>query len=182
MYNLVMTKEFLIKLIHKAIDEDLISLSDDIFSKNLESIHLQGYKYEGYYSYIDSLETYLKSNLDLLNADVRKALFAVPYMPILTEVKDSPPTKYGEDAKVENSIIADGCIIEGEVKNSIIFRGVKVDSRTCITNSVIMGNCIIGNDATLNCVIADKGVIVKDGRILSGHPTMPFHIKKGSII
>ena len=83
---------------------------------------------------------------------------------------------------VSNSLIADGCIIEGKVENSIIFRGVHIARGTTVKNSIIMQDGIIGKNVTLNCVIADKNAVIRDGRMLSGHETLPFFIDKGVTI
>ena len=86
------------------------------------------------------------------------------------------------DASVKNSLIADGCVIEGEVENSILFRGVHIGKGTVIKNCIIMQDSVIGRDVSLNCVIADKNVVIKDGRNLSGHETHPFSLSKGTVI
>jgi glucose-1-phosphate adenylyltransferase len=87
-----------------------------------------------------------------------------------------------EGASVNNSLIADGCVIEGTVENSILFRGVHVGKGTVIKNCIIMQDADIGKNVNLNCVIADKNVVIKDGRNLSGHETHPFSIAKGTTI
>ena len=83
---------------------------------------------------------------------------------------------------MKNSLIADGCKIEGEVYNSVIFRGVKVGRGTVIRNSVVMQNTITGENVTLNCIITDKNVVIRDRRNLSGCETHPFYISKGTVI
>ena len=96
--------------------------------------------------------------------------------------RNSAPTKYDSEAKISNCMIADGCTIEGEVENSIIFRGVKVGRGTVVKNSILLQDTYTGSDVSLNCVITDKNVIIRDGRTLSGHETMPFFIgKNGSV-
>ena len=83
---------------------------------------------------------------------------------------------------VTNSLIADGCVIEGKVENSIIFRGVHVARGAVVKNSILMQDTIVSKDASLNCVITDKNAVIRDSRILSGHETHPFFIDKGAII
>ena len=112
--------------------------------------------------------------------DDRKEVFNITNRPIYTKVRNSPPTRYTEGAKVTNSIIADGCVIEGVVENSILFRGVKVGKGTVIKNCILLQDTCVGENCSLNCVITDKNVVVKDGRNLSGHETMPFFIEKGA--
>ncbi len=154
----------------------------DIIARNVGHAKIQVYRYDGYYALVGSLASYFECNMKLLKADVRADLFGVRNRPILTKVRNSPPTKYSSDAKVSNSLIADGCVIEGRVENSILFRGVKVGKGTIVRNCILMQNTYVGSDAALNCVISDKNVIIKDGRVLSGHETMPFFIGKGVMI
>ncbi len=154
----------------------------DIVSRNIGQDKIMVYRYDGYYSMVGSLASFFESNMKLLERDAREGLFGIKNRPVLTKVRNSPPTKYSSDAKVTDSLIADGCVIEGHVENSILFRGVKVGKGTIVRNSILMQDTYVGNDAALNCVVADKNVIIKDGRVLSGHETMPFFIGKGGLI
>ena len=101
---------------------------------------------------------------------------------VFTKIRDSAPTKYGNSAIVKNSMIADGCIIEGEVENSIIFRNVKVARGTVVKNSIIMQNTVLGENSSLNCIITDKNVVIKDKKVLSGSENHPFYIGKGIMV
>ena len=179
--TMVMRKDFLKNHLLVANNKGYKTLLE-YWSDNASHIKIDGYEFKEYYAYIDSLESYLASNLDLLDLKVREELFRKPYRPIYTSVNDSPATTYGEDAVVENSIIADGCIINGTVKNSVIFRGVKIDKDAEINNCVIMQDSIIGVNATLSHIVTDKNVFIGDNRTLCGHDTHPFFIEKGSII
>ena len=117
--------------------------------------------------------------MDMLTQEAREGLFGIKNRPVLTKVRNSAPTKYKEGADVKNSFIADGCVIEGTVENSILFRGVKVGKGTVVKNSIRLQDTYTGSDVTLNCVITDKDVTIRDGRHLSGHETMPFFVGKG---
>ena len=121
---------------------------------------------------------YYTCNLELLDSAVRKQLFNVPGRPVLTKVRNSPPTKYAESAVVKNSLIADGCMIEGRVENSVIFRGVKIGKDTVVRNSILMQDTFTGEKVSLNCVITDKNVVIRDGRVLSGCEEVPFYLAK----
>ena len=99
-----------------------------------------------------------------------------------THVRNSPPTRYTEGSYVKNSLLADGCVIRGTVENSIIFRGVTVDKGAVIKNSIVMQDGYISKNCALNCAILDKNAVLKEGRVLSGHPTIPFYVPKNSII
>ena len=116
--------------------------------------------------------------MQLLDKDVRLELFKGKN-PILTRIKNSVPTIYGENCKITNSLIADGCTIDGIVENCIIFRDVKIEKGAVVKNSIIMQNTTIEADASLNCVITDKDVNIGTGRFLAGTETMPFIINKG---
>ncbi len=154
----------------------------DIVSRNIGQDKIMVYHYDGYYSMVGSLTSFFESNMKLLGSEAREGLFGIKNRPVLTKVRNSPPTKYSSDAKVTDSLIADGCVIEGQVENSILFRGVKVGKGTIVRNSILMQDTYVGSDVALNCVVTDKNVIIKDGRVLSGHETMPFFIGKGGMI
>ena len=132
--------------------------------------------------YLEDLPTYLSGSLALLDHDVRKQLFHSDSGPVITKTKDSPATRYGKGAKVSNSMIADGAVIEGEVRNSIIFRGARIKKNAVVENSVILQDSTVGEGAHLTCAILDKDVIINDGRLLSGYVTHPFLCRKGERI
>ena len=132
--------------------------------------------------YLETLPSYLSGSLALLDYDVRKNVFHGEPGPIITKTKDSPATRYGKDAVITNSLIADGAVIEGEVRNSIIFRGVRIKKNAIVENSVIMQDSTVGEGAHLNHAVLDKEVIIKDGRLLSGYLTHPFFCRKGERI
>ncbi len=100
--------------------------------------------------------------------------------PIYTKVRDEAPVRYGLGSQVRNSLLADGCHIEGEVENSVLFRGVTVGKGVKVKNSVIMQGTTIGDGSSLECVVADKNVTIREGRTITGFRTYPVYIKKGS--
>ncbi|MGI6715591.1 MAG: glucose-1-phosphate adenylyltransferase subunit GlgD [Eubacteriales bacterium] len=174
----VMGRRFLESLVTEAIAYNYNSFVQDIVRKNINVKNIQVFRHEGYFATIDSMQTYYMCNMDLLNEQVRKSLFDVPGRPVLTKVRNSPPTVYADGAEVKNSLIADGCIIHGRVENSVLFRGVTVGKNAYVKNSILMQDTIVGDNVTLNAVIADKNVVIRDGRSLSGHETLPFYIGK----
>lgn len=139
------------------------------------------YEVDNYVAVIDRIPTYFKSSMDLLNPEVREDLF-YNHSTILTKVKDSVPTKYKEGANVHNSLIADGCEIDGTVENSVLFRSVKVGKGAVIRNSIIMENGIIMENAQLDYTITDKDCIIQSGRRLSGYESYPMVVVKGKVI
>ena len=179
---MIVRREYLIDLIDEAEARGYDSFSRDIIIRNLGKHRFFAFEYDGYFNYIDSMQKYFFCNMKMLDSSKRKLVFHVKNRPIYTKVRNSAPTRYTESAKVTNSIIADGCVIEGVVENSILFRGVKVGKGTVIKNSILLQNTYAGDDVYLNCVVTDKDVTIKNGKMLSGHETLPFYIGKGTTI
>lgn len=178
----VMRRMYLLNIVRDSIAHGYKSFFHDIISKNLLHSDYYIYNFDGYTSTVNSLSAYFACNMDVLRPEVRRQLFEIPYRPVYTKVRSSAPTKYLDGAKIRNCLIADGCIIEGSAENSIIFRGVHIARGSQVKNSILMQDTIIGKDVSLNCVITDKNAVIRDGRVLSGHETMPFYIDKGVIL
>jgi glucose-1-phosphate adenylyltransferase len=99
-----------------------------------------------------------------------------------TKVRNSPSTQYVEGSSVKNSMIADGCVIEGTVENCILFRGVRIGKGSVVKNCILFQDTMVGEGSSLNCVITDKNVSIRHGVTLSGHPSKPFYIDKNKMI
>ena len=117
----------------------------------------------------------------LMMPKVREQLFC-PQRPIYTKVRDEMPARYGLGAHISNSLVADGCVIEGEVENCVLFRGVKIAKGTKLQNCVVMQDSVIGPNSRLSYVIMDKDVVIKNDRSLLGFQSYPVFINKGSIV
>ena len=154
----------------------------NIVAKHIKEKRVRAYRFEGWYAYVSSLESYFAISMQLLEDDARHSLFAQANRQIYTKLRNSAPVKYTEDAVVKNSLVADGCVIEGTVENSILFRGVHVGRGTVVRKSILLQDSYVGANVNLNCVVTDKNVVIKDGRNLSGHETMPFFIEKGTMV
>ena len=176
---MVFKRSFLVNALIDASARGYTSFYKDVVSKSIGNAIVKVYSYSGAYFPVSSLNAYYECNMNLLRSDVRSSLLCENSRPILTKVRNSPPTRYTSDARVKNSLIADGCVIEGSVENAVIFRGVRVGRGTIVRNSILMQDTYVGSDVALNCVITDKNVLVKDGNILSGNKSMPFFIGKG---
>ena len=127
---------------------------------------------------VAGMESYFAANMALLNSEARAQLFPAE-RPVFTKVRDEVPAKYGLNAKVENSLVADGCIIEGQLENCIVFRGVHVGRGSVVKNCILMQDAIVGENADLNYVVADKDVVIRSGRTLCGYSTIPIYLQKG---
>ena len=158
------------------------SFSRDIIRQNLDKKLIRAYRYDGWYAYIGTLESYFRTSMELLTPDARRGLFGAADRKIYTKIRNSAPTKYCEGAEVKNSLLADGCVIEGTVENSILFRDVRVGRGTVVKNCVILQNTDIGDNVQLNCVITDKDVTVGAGAVLNGAAHHPFVLAKGSTV
>ncbi len=179
---MVINRNFLLNVINDAGSHGYSDFYRDIVARNLSRARIYRYLYEGIFIQITSLESYFRNSMRLLDVDVRHGLFEADNRPVYTKLRNSAPTRYAGDATVVNSYVADGCVIEGRVENSIIFRGVTVGKGTVVKNSILMQDTFTGKNVSLNCVITDKNVVIRDDRILSGHESMPFFIPKGSMV
>ncbi|NLK70140.1 MAG: glucose-1-phosphate adenylyltransferase subunit GlgD [Clostridiales bacterium] len=177
----IMSKPFLKKIVKEAMSRSLYSFRRNILQGKKDEFKIMGYEHTGYYSKIDSLNSYYESNMALLDTEIRKKLFKQS-APIYTKVRDNGPVKYGLESKINNSLIADGCIIEGTVENCVLFRGVKVGKNTVVKNCILMQNTIVEDDCNLNYVITDKNVQVGKGRVITGSETYPLFIGKNATI
>ena len=180
---MVMSRHYLQEIVLDAIAHNYNSLTKDIMLKNVNRKNYRTYRYNGYFASICSSEDYYKSNMELIkDKTVREQLFGVKNRPVYTKVRNSAPTYYSPDAKVKNSLIADGCEIYGEVENSIIFRGTKIGKGTVVKNCILFQDTFTGENVKLNCVIADKNVVIRDNKNLSGDESLPFYLAKGKMI
>ncbi len=177
-------------LIRKALLERLIgdaqsyayaSFEKDIIQKNISTLNIYGYKVAEWNCTIDSMNTYFDANMQLLKKDARKELFSSEN-PVYTKVRDDMPVVYGIASECKNSLIADGCQIEGTVKNSIVFRGARVAKGAVVENSILMQDAFVGEDAKLNCVIMDKNTVITPKKVLSGDKSYPLFIGKEIVI
>lgn len=178
----IMKKALLSSLVHNAIKNQYRSFNRDILKENLKTLKIYGFNFTDYFGSISSMRSYYELNMDLLNPDIRNELFNQQGRSVYTKVRDSAPTKYGKNALVHNSLIADGCYIDGVVENSVIFRGTTIKQDVEVKNSIIMQGTKIGNGSKLNYVISDKNVTISDGTILHAAKQNPLYIKKGEII
>jgi glucose-1-phosphate adenylyltransferase len=177
----VISKALLMDLVTDAAARNLKIFGRDILQRNVNKLKIYGYPAHGYTAVIDSIQSYMNANMDLLKPEVRAALFPKG-RPVYTKSRDDMPAKYGLSAFVKNSLIADGCRIEGTVENSILFRGVQIGKGAVVRNSMILQDTNLGKNAALTWVITDKDVAIQDGRVLTGFDSYPVFIAKGSIV
>lgn len=176
----VINRSFLIDIASWFSNLDFLGIRT-IVAEHLGDANIGRYEFDGEVIVISTLADYLAGNLALLNADTHRAIFH-PDRQVYTNVQDRAPTFYTTTAKVKNSIIAAGCIIEGEVENSVIFRSSNVHKGAVVKNSVLMQHCNVSCGAYLNNFICDKRVHVMENAHIEGTPQAPFFAQKGQII
>ncbi|MEA5010578.1 MAG: glucose-1-phosphate adenylyltransferase subunit GlgD [Angelakisella sp.] len=173
----IIERDLLIRLISEAVTRNKHSFQKDILQAQADRDGVNCYHFKGTCARIHCMESYFKANMLLLDKEVRTQIFD-PRRPVYTKVRDEVPARYGLRSQVSNSLVADGCIIEGRVENSIIFRGVRIGQGAVIKNSIIMQGCVIEDNAQLSYVVADKDVLIRDGRSLGGYLTYPLYLPK----
>ena len=159
----------------------IYSFAKSILQARCNDYKIMAYKHEGYFSKITDIKSYYNANMALLDTDKRQKLFP-DNAPVYTKVRDNPPAKFAIGAKVKNSLIADGCIIEGTVENSVLFRGVKVGKGAVIKNSIVMQSSVIEEKAAFINGIADKDVTITKNRTITGSAEYPVFITKGATV
>lgn len=177
----VMSMDFLIETVNDAMARGNVSFERNILQEKCRELKIKIYEYDNYFSKLNSPESYFKSNMALLEPENARKLF-VPKRSIYTKVSDNAPAKYDLDSKVSNSLIADGCIIEGEVENSVLFRGVKVGKGAKVKNCILMQGTVVGDNAELNYLITDKNVSICENHILTSSPQYPMYVGKGASV
>ena len=179
---MIVRRTYLQRVVADAVSRGYTKFHRDVIYRNLDRDRFFVVRYDGFFARVNSVESYFRCSMRLLDRKSRVNLFYRRNQPIFTKVRNSAPTRYLPDAKVKNSLIADGCVIEGTVENSVLFRGVRVGKGTVVKNSILMQDTYTGENVKLSCVITDKDVVIKDDRELCGHETLPFYIGKGMTV
>ena len=177
----IIQREALITMIRDASIRGLVYFEKDILARNLELLNVQGYEYTGYTARIADCRTYFEENMRLLDPANLDALFPAE-LPVYTKVHDNAPTRYAMDSHVKNSVVADGCIIEGDVENCVLFRGVKVKKGAKVKNCVLMQNTIVEPGAHVEYVVTDKNVKITTDKALAGSDTFPVYVAKNRTV
>ncbi len=177
----ILRKDLLEYLVEDCISHGKYLFITDLLMNNLSRLNYFGFKHSGYVGRLHSVASYYKLNMDMLRPEVQRDLFYSGNN-IYTKIKDEAPAKYMHDSKIQNSLVANGCIIEGEVENSVLFRSVNIARGAKIKNCIIMQDSEIAQDVDLENVIIDKRVQIRPGRRLIGDKEFPVIIRKGAIL
>ena len=177
----ILSKSLLLSLVDHCAAHNIPSFSQGVLQSRVHTLNIVPYIFDGYAARLQSVPGYFARSMELLDPKVRADLF-VPDRPIKTKDQSNPSTYYGENGRSVNSLVADGCIIEGTVSNSILFRGVRVEAGAHVENCILMQGTTIQQGAVLKYTITDKNVHVNPGRMLMGHATYPLAIAKDETV
>lgn len=172
----VIAKDLLVEQVRQAYVKGLTYFERDILAPQLGELNVKAYKHEGYYARILDINSYFAENMRLLKEENVNALFEKN--PVYTKIRDDNPTRYAAGSRAKNVMAADGCVIEGDVENSILFKGVKVGKGAKVRNSVLMQDTVIETGATVEHTITDKNVKVTAYKELKGTDTFPVFVEK----
>ncbi len=172
----VVERELLIDMVNTAFVRGQQFFERDVLLAQLNKLNVHAYKYDGYVARICDMKSYFDENMKLLDDYNLDALFSGA--PIYTKIRDDNPTRYIEGAKVQNVMAADGCVIEGEVENSVLFRGVKIAKGAKVKNCVLMQGTVVEAGANVEYLITDKNVTITAGKEMKGTDTFPVYIAK----
>ncbi len=172
----VLNREQLIDQINRAYVRGYTHFERDVLAPQLEKFNIRAFKYEGYCARISDMKSYFNENMKLLKDENLEALFGGNQ--IYTKIRDDNPTRYINGSRAKNVLVADGCVIEGDVENSILFRGVKVAKGAKVRNSILMQDTVVSENADVEYVITDKNVWIGDGKELKGNDSFPVYVAK----
>ncbi len=172
----VLDRQLLIDQIREAYVNGLTYFERDIVSPQINRLDVRAYQHTGYFARILDNKSYFAENMKLLKEENVNALFSPGT--VYTKIRDDTPTRYAAGSHVKNVMAADGCTIEGEVENSILFRGVKIGKGAKVRNCVLMQDTVIETGADVEYTITDKNVTVTAYKELKGTESFPVFVEK----
>ena len=175
----VIRRRLLIELIEKCAAEDRYDIVTDILVRYKNVKRIYAYKLEGYWSNIASVESYYETNMDFLKPEVRDHFFR-QYPDVYSKIDDLPPAKYNPGAVVKNSLISSGCIINGVVENSVLFKKAYIGNNCTIKNSIILNNVYIGDNTYIeNCIVESRDTIRANTTYIGNNGEIKIVVEKG---
>ena len=177
----LLSTELLKRLTEEAAARDLVSFRRDVLRPQLGALNIRAFIWNGFAAQIHSVEEYYAHSMQLLTPEVRRELFPAD-RPVRAKPADKSSTYIGDEGRVLNSMIADGCHIEGTVEDSILFAGVNVGPGAVVRGCILFKEASVGANARLTDVIADKNTSIGEGVILRGAVKHPYVLPKGETI
>lgn len=174
----ILRRRLLIDLLEKSQREGQFDFVKDILVRQQGIRTIYGYRLGTYWSNIASVEDYYRTNMDFLKPDIRQFFFG-EYPEVHSKHSDLPPAKYNTGARIVNSLLSSGCIINGTVENSVLFKQVYVGNNCIIRNSIILNDVHIGDNAYIeNCIVESRGDI-REGSHHVGNDGIRIIVEQG---
>lgn len=176
----IMDRKFLMEQVKGAYARGYVYFERDILAPRLEKLHVHAYEFTGYTARISDMKSYFDENMKLLDDENLDGLFSPS--PVYTKIRDDNPTRYINGATAKNVMVADGCVIEGDIENCVLFRGVKVGKGAKVKNCVLMQDTVIEDGAEVEYLITDKNVTITAGKSMKGADTHPVYVAKYQVV
>ncbi len=173
----VMKKEIFVKLVKEALEVSSLYWFKDILSDNLGNYKVGGYSVKSSVNCINGIKAYYEANMKFCSRNGLASLKNHAW-PIHTMTSDSAPTVYGENSVIKNSVIANGCNIDGTVENCVIGRNVTVKKGAVLKNCILLHNVFVDEDVTLEKVVVDKGAKITTVKELISKDDIPAYVKR----
>ncbi len=172
----VLEREKLLQMVEDAYIHGNTYFTRDVLAFHLDELDVRAYRYDGYVAHIHDMKSYFEENMKLLKEENLNALFSGNQ--IYTKIRDDNPTRYINGATARNIMAADGCVIEGDVENSILFRGVRIGKGARVKNCVLMQDSVVEAGASVVYVVTDKKVVITEGKSLTGNDSFQVYVAK----
>ena len=176
----IINRELLVEMVDNALVRGQEFFMRDVLIPQINKLNVKGYKYTGYVGFISDMKSYFDENMKLLDDYNLDSLFSGS--PVYTKIRGDHPTQYVNGSRAQNVMVASGCIIEGDVENSVIFRGVKVAKGATVKNCILMQDTVVEAGANIEYLITDKDVTISAGKEMKGTDTFPVYIGKGQTV
>lgn len=175
----LLSTQLLRDLVDCCASHDQYSWRHDVLQSGVDRLNIRAYIWNGYAAQIRSVQEYYERSMQLLEANIRADLFT-PQRPIRAKSTDKSSSYISPSGRCVNSLVGDGCNVEGTVENSILFPGVKIEAGASVRNCVLFSNTVIHRNVNIAYIIADKHVEVLPDRTLNGHSSYPLVLSKGT--
>lgn len=177
----ILSKELFISLVKKAANVSSLYWFRDIVNDECTELDIRGIAHRGYVGCITDFKSYFNANIDLLDFAKATDLFTADW-PVYTRTNDSCPSQYYTNVEVSNSMVSNGCTVEGHIENSVIGRGVVIKKGAVVKNSVILPGAVIGEDVHIENVVVDKKARIVRKKELYGLIEQPLYVKRNDKI
>lgn len=174
----IVRRRLLIELIEKSAEEERHDFVKDILIRYKNVKRIYAYPIQTYWRNISSVDSYFRTNMDFLKKDVRDYFFK-EYPDVYSKAEDLPPAKYNAGSSVKNSLVSSGCIVNGEVQDSILFKKVFVGNNCVIKNSIILNDVYIGDNTYIeNCIVESRDTIRANTKYIGENGEIKIVVEK----